>query len=647
MLITAREILNLTRQQVLGIQAKDITVTYDDNVQIVCRDKDVIFDRFCWELFLLYPDTPITSACATKTILNGSHFDGDTHKKVLETIYAYICEYNKLLYYYQKERLSHAVMIVSNLIYNEIVHRVGDHVLPIDAVDFINVVNDPKIRKIHAELRPNPENIERAYKDIKSYMNDGSVKNRFVAAYRSKAINENQANQCIGPRGFVTDLDRYVFKQPIMNGFIRGMGSLYELITESRTAAKSLNANDTHIKTSEYASRRIQLLTMSVVAPEPGDCGSTEYLDLFVAPIMLENMKGKYYLRSDTNTLDYIRGNETHLVGEVIKVRTALGCKLHDPYKICTCCLGKISENFKENSNLGYTMTSSLMEKLTQTILSTKHLTHSVRKSLIQLEGDVKRFFYVNEDNNLYFKKDIDLKGLYLVLPNSKLSKLVDVLNLPHTNISLTKIGELEVVGIKDTKSKSPAVISVDISYKDRLSIITKSLLEHIKSIKLESDSRGNFVIPMETFDINLPVFNNPLKETNIVSFVNKVAGMIETNKDKVTDPYEKLLMVFSTVIDQLKCNMSVIEVIIYATTTYNAANGNYRLGRNSATPRTETKTMLFRHRSASSLLIFEEQMSEIIKNPVTMFTNVNRSDHPTDVLFEPGKVLKAKGVLN
>lgn len=646
MKMTARELFTTPRERTWTLEDAPITIVYDDNVEVEYRKKEVIFNRYCWELFNLYPATPIISTCSVKVILKNGYYDGDTHKKLLEVIYNHICEFNQLTQYHQKESLNRAVTVTANIIFNEIVHRVSQDVSSIDAVDFIQVVNDDKIRKIHSEVRSSPEYIERAYKEIKAYMNDSENSGRFISGYRCKASNENQSNQCIGPRGFVTDLDRYVFKQPILNGFIRGMGNLYELITESRTAAKSLNANDTHIKTSEYASRRIQLLTMSVVAPAPGDCGSQEYLDVYLTSTLLENMKGKYYLKED-GTLDWLRGNETHLVDTLIKIRTALGCQHGDPYKICTTCLGKVSENFKENSNLGYTMTSSLMEKLTQTILSTKHLTHSVRKSLIRLEGDVNEYFYVNEENNLFFKKDLDLKGMYLILPNSKLSKLVDVLNLPHTNISLTKVGELELIGIRDTKAKSPAVRSVNISYKDRLSIITKPLLEYIKTIHLESDSRGNFVIPLDGFNKQLPVFNNPLKETNIVAFVNKIAGMIETNKDKVFDPYDKLMLIFNTVVEQFKCNLSVIEVIVYATTTYNVMNGNYRLGRNSPTPRTESKTLLFRNRSVSSLLIFEEQMSEIIKNPVTMFTNVNRGDHPTDILFEPGKVLRNKGLLN
>ena len=352
--------------------------------------------------------------------------------------------------------------------------------------------------------------MDRAYKQIKQTLNSSSSNNRFVKAYKSKAINENQANQCIGPRGFVTDLDRTVFKQPIVNGFIKGMGNLYEIIAESRTAAKSLNANDTHIKTSEYASRRVQLLTMSVTNVVNGDCGSTEYMDMFITQQLLDNLRGKYYLTAD-GKLDYIRGNDTHLINSIIKLRTTLGCRHPVAEQVCTTCLGKISENFKENSNLGYIMTSYLMEKSTQSILSTKHLTHSVKKSAIKLEGNANKYFYSNDENNIYFNKDIDLTGLVMILPNARLNKLVDVLNIQHTNIALNKIGELEEIIIKDTKHKTPVAETVNISYRDRTSIITKALLEYIKSIKHESDARGNFVIPLDKFNKDLPIFNNPL----------------------------------------------------------------------------------------------------------------------------------------
>jgi hypothetical protein len=638
--ISAKEILFTDRQAIWHIPFNKHVIVYDDDKEVESTKKRTIFNRYCWELFTLFPNTPITSNCDVGSILKGEMYNADTHIKLLETIFKQICEYNGLNAYHQKEPLLRLTYRVVNDIYNEIVQRASAEVFTIDATDFVEVVKLPEIREIHSNIKPYPEYIDKAYKQIKQTLVGMDNKNRFVKAYKSKAINENQANQCIGPRGFVTDLDRTVFRQPIINGFITGMGTLFEIMAESRTAAKSLNANDNHIKSSEYASRRLQLLSMVVRNIENTDCGSTEYMDLYVSPTALENIKGKYYLKED-GTLDYIRGNETHLINTIIKIRTTLGCKLPVAEHVCTVCLGKISENFKENSNLGYITASYLMEKTTQSILSTKHLTHSVKKSAIKLEGAANKYFYINDENNIYFNKDLDLNGLYMVLSNSRLSKLVDVLNTQSTNIALNKIGDLDTIIMRDTKHKTPINEPVTISYKDRNSIITKHLLKYIKTVKMETDARGNFIIPLAQYDKSQPVFNNPLKEENIISFLTRIVTIIETNKDKVDNPYEKLNSLFLEVTEKFKCNLSILEILIYATTTYNSYNNDYRLGRNSVHMRTETKTNIFRNRSFSQLAVFEEQTKAILSDKATMFTNNHRMSHPLDVLFTPGEVLK------
>lgn len=637
---SAKEISAMPIQQVWALPEGTYDVMFDDGVILPTRKTHIVFNRYCWELFTLFPNTPIPSSCDANTVIGKGFFSATTHIELLETIFKHICKVNGLRVYSSKEPLLRMCYVITNRIFNEIVHNAGEYVGTIDATDFTGIITDKAIINIHDNLKATPESVEHAYKEIRQYISDADNSNRFVNAYRSKAINENQANQCIGPRGFVTDLDRSVFRQPILSGFIRGLDTLYELLTESRTAAKSLNANDTHIRTSEYASRRIQLLSMSVTGVDTVDCGSTEYMDLLVTPVVLENITGTYYLKDD-GTLDVITGHEDHLIDKIIKIRTALGCKCKNPHHICTTCLGEVANNFRENSNLGYTMVAFLMEKLTQSILSTKHLTHSVKKSIIRLLGLAVKYFHADGDNNLYFNKEIDLTGLELILPNNKLGKLVDVLNLPHTNIALNKIGELEVISIRDTKHKTPTIDIVDISYKDRLSIITKPLLEYIKSNTLTSDSRGNFVIPLDKFDKTKPIFNNPLKETNIISFVNRLASMIETSKDKTGDPYEKLTTLFNTVIDQFKCNIAVLSVIVYSITTRDSANGDYRHGRVAGISKCESKVALFRNRSISQLLVFEEQAKELLNSPEIIFSNIHRQDHPCDVLFSPGELVK------
>lgn len=645
----------LSVRQILSIPVEDIfttitlpeyTVVFDNNEVEVTTSKEIILNRYCWELFYGYVNTPITPLCSVKHILADTYYTSDSHVKILNALFRYICEYNNFISFAQKEELLKRVYYVVNLIFNSLLYKISNHLTTIDSLDYIEIVKMPEIVNIHANIKPHPDSIDKAYKDIKQTLTSiQKSSNRFIHAYKSKSVNENQSNQCIGPRGFITDIDRTVFKQPALSGFIDGLHTLYEFIIESRTAAKALNANDNHIKTSEYTSRRLQLLSMVVENVVTGDCGSTEYFHMLVLPAMLENLKGKYYLDDETNKLVVIQGNETHLINKIIKLRTALGCTLEDSSKICSTCLGEISNNFKANSNLGYTAVSYLMEKATQSILSTKHLTHSVRKSTISLDGLANKYFYVTSDGYLYFNKGVNLNNLKLVLYSNQVTKLVDVLNLTHTKISLNKIGNISTISIIDNNHKNPVSEFMSISYKDRTCILTKELLQYIKSTKLEADTRSNFVIDLSTFDKTQPIFFSPLKEKNIITFVSRLATIIETSNDKQVDPYQKLDLAFNHVIDQFKCNISIIEIIVYATTTQNVFENDYRLGRNSVHPKTEPVNIISKSRSLSQLFVYEDQVKAMYKSGFNIFNTQNRQKHLFDVLFIPHELMLNKKI--
>ena len=632
--LKARELLNYTLDTIWSIQPGDYEVTYEDGETKTLRHKDLIFDRYCYDLLLVYPNTPITSVCTVRHILGTDYYNADTHVKYLEHLFQYVVGVHQLLSYRSKEALCKATLVITNNLLCDLTPKLSNYVTTIDAVDFIQAVNHEKIKEIHTNLQPNPSSVDSAYKAIKAMMTDKvPTKNRFIKAYRAKSINENQANQLIGPRGFISGADKTVYSTPVMNGFIRGMGSLYEEMAESTTAAKSLRAQDSSISMSEYASRRVQLHAMTVEFIEAIDCGSTRYMELPIAPNFLDNLKGIYYV-TENNQLDYFRGNETHLVGKTVKIRTVLGCRHPNPSTVCSTCLGLVSTNFPENSNLGYTMTAFVMEKGTQTILSTKHLTHSVKKSMIRLEGNANKYFYASESSQIYLNRDIDTKGLILILPNSDMKRLVDVLSVQHSNVALNKIGELTEVAIRDMKPGTPVTATANISYKDRTSVISQSLLDYIKTIDLDSDARGNFLIPLDGFNKSKPLFTNPLRETNMITFVDRTTDLIEKMVDKVTDPYERLYMLFTHVISQFKCNLSALQVLIYATTSYNKYNDDYRLARNSDHSECAEAVKIFRHRSIPQLLVYQNQIAELTNYPDIMFSKKNRCSHPMDVLF-------------
>ena len=644
--LNARDIFNQPRQAVWNIPEGVYEVLYEDGITNTENKKDLVLNRYAWEIMQLFPNTPINSVWSVSVIVGEGNFDSNTIPKLLESIFRQVCVHNNIHFYKDKDELLRLAYQTSNWIFNEVVHRISPNVTTIDAVDFIGLVKDKEIKQIHSDLEPTIRSVESSYNGIRKFIKESPNTNRLAAAYKSKAVNDNQANQCIGPRGFVTDLDRTVFRQPILNGYIRGMGDLFEMLAESRTAAKSLNAQESHVRISEYASRRVQLLTMSVSETEPGDCGSTEYMDMLMTPKRLRNMKGIYYLVPGTDNLRYLDGTESDLAEQIIKIRTPFGCRHPNESKVCSVCLGKISENLKENSNLGYTMTSFLMEKLTQSILSTKHLIRSVRKTIIQLEGMAVKYFNIKNGDEYYLNKNLDLTHLEIILPGNRMNRLTDILSLQHTNVSLTRAGELESISVRDVSKKTPFTESVSISYRDRESVITKEFLDFIKKTQFETDARGNFIIPLAGYDKREPIFVTPLKEDNVLAFVNKIADVIEKTKNlkgKSVNPYDKYIELFDMVLERFECNLTVVGVMIYAITARDTLGGDFRLGRNSPNVSCVDAKTLFRSRSLSQLLPYEKQTPELIKNPIGLFTGGKRTDHPFDVLFIPNEMLGNK----
>lgn len=636
--------------KIFGNLTETVNVLYDDNTIKPSKPKEVIFTRYIWNLYRFTPNVPLLYDHTLTCYLETKTYLASTHIRLLELNYRYIIKTLNLRRYEEKEFLLQESYNIVNTIFNDLLFRISPDVATIDATDFIEIINMPEIKEIHANIEPYPDSIEDAYRKINKHLNNTNNKeNMFIEAYKSKTIDENQANQCIGPRGFVTDVDRTVYKLPVMNGFIKGLDTIYEVAVESRTAAKSLVTNDKLISPSEYTSRRLQLMAMSVERAVFGDCGSNEYMEFMVKEKYLKNLKGIYYLDED-NILKCIQGNEIHLHDKIIKIRTALGCQLDNPHEVCSTCLGELSLNLPSNSNIGNAFTMRLTKDLTQRLLSTKHITHSVQASVIVLDDLASRYFTAKEDN-LYFHHEVNPSTLSIVIGSQQASRLVDVLNLPHNNIAMSKIGDIEEISIINHGKKNnnkennynnyKSKETVNITYNDRVCNITREFFDYIKKHNIHSDVKGNFVIDMTHWDSKEPIFNMPLKETSVLKFVKNISSIIETEKDKVIDPYEKLDILFTECSKMFNFNLTILQILIYSGTVFDEDIGNYGLARKSKKMKSSTRDIVMKSRSLSQFYSFQNQVEAIFSGDASIFNPAYRQDHPLDIFFDPVNVLK------
>ena len=149
----------------------------------------------------------------------------------------------------------------------------------------------------------------------------------------------------------------------------------------------------------------MQFIGMEVENLHFGDCGTDQYMVFQVQAnrpgyVMtdLELLQGMYYLNEETNHLEMITKASTHLYGKTIKLRTIMGCKHKDPKGVCSTCLGAISRNIPRYRNIGHYATVSLMEIISQLVLSTKHHVASAAASSLILSDYNKRYLKLMKD---------------------------------------------------------------------------------------------------------------------------------------------------------------------------------------------------------------------------------------------------------
>lgn len=646
---TVRELFDMDLEEVSRIPKGVHRVLYEDGVILSCKHNYLKYDKFIWRMFEGFEDVTITSKTCTKGATGDDPWDAGTTDKALEACLQHICEQKGLRAYEDKEILNKRGMAIPTMIQNELVHRIGHKVLPMSAIDVVKVLKDPDILVALEDELPTPEAIDRCNQTVVKVARTSDKPYVIYKAVKSGAARTSSFAQLYGRRGYITDLNGIVFPQPIMGGFARGLGpKYYPPFIEGRTAAKAYNATIDSIKKSEWASRRIQKVSMPVQFAINYDCGTKNLMPLFLDELMLANGHGLYYsLPEDPEVVMMMKPTDKHLVGKEILIRVPWLCNHPNPHDTCIFCAGEVFNNFPRWTNMGYTSAAFMMEIVSQYNLSLKHIIASITGSLLRLEGKSAKYFEGNELNEIEFVKipQEDLDKLFIVLNGGtrELGRLGDVLNSSIKELDTTSIGEIHkvVLGISDDEGKVKVLDDINIGANNLTVHISNDLIEHIKQSKYELSDSNRYVIPMKGWDIKKPLFEVPIKENDMNAFLTRLESMFEGGTDKKDDIPTHFYKLCKLVLPNIAVPMSAMIAMTYAITTYNPDMGNYRLGRGSPVSRFSTRDELFRNRSLTPFLIGGRQAISMMSNPTELINDRYRESSPLDVLIMPDEVVK------
>lgn len=687
--ITATKFLAFTPEHLIDNLEGGCIVRFSDG-EIATNHCEVAYSAFCWRFHQRYPKTPLKLSHHVASITKGKELPANAHMKLISAVYWDVFDTYRGDYADARvllDELSRMAYEITNHMYNVLSVKLERWVVSLDILDFIQITQHPPIAKAQQEAEelahrlyevdvdPALRTSARAIAEAKITEVNNLIQqqireapelreNPLAVAIRIGLARIGQALQCLGPRGFITDVDSYIFPKPVMTGYIHGMRSLYASMIESRSAAISLMNTTKPLQDSEYFSRRQQLVTMNVRNLHLGDCGSQNYLLWKVRDVQYEGItkisdgdlvtiQGKYYLDEETNTLKMIKLSDTHLIGKTIKMRSiTAGCNHPDPSGVCSTCFGETGLALPIDSNLGHSSCVTMTAILGQLILSTKHyLASSTVEGIVLTNKPIEKKFLTAEINgNSYFLHE-NLKNkkvkLYVNVEDAKgLADLRLVNDVSQINLERTSQFATVLISVKDDRGYEEST-SLVVQVQHRLSSFSQEMLAYlkVKGFDVTKEARDHrYEIDMSSWDYKKPVFVLPMKHFNMSQHQSEIAKMLESTaeemerRSKHVSPNNMLIAFHDLVNRRLNVNLSVLDVIIYSSMVVDTDVPNYDLPKPWTSSGMGVLRLLLANRSLSAMMGYQGHR-QTFTSP-SSFVVKNRPPHPFDAVFMPAEVI-------
>lgn len=657
--IRARDMLRFPSEDLFEMITGEFILVMDDG-ELVTNAVMTYYSSFAWVFHQQYPNTPLLKKHHIQHVLNGKRLSAESHLTLLGNALWSAYDAHEFDPGMDRDNLAQMLFRAMNQMYNKLSYRFEEYVVSMDITHFIEILDDPRIVQSKKELVPEPWSIKDAYRVLDEVLSDVNKfqNNPVVTAYRSKLVNANQLQQCIGPRGYVTDTDSYQFRFPIMRGYVEGLRSAYDSITESRSAAKALLFSKSNLREAEYFSRKLQLACMAVQNLHMGDCGSTTYLHWIVkgrtldddGELVSENelslLQGKHYLDEATGTLKTIMPWDTHLVGQSVLLRSPIHCQHSDPNGICSTCFGALSLQVPKRSNIGHLCCVTMTEPSTQSVLSVKHLDGNASIDSVILQGAELQYLRPSRTKQAYLLNErLEKQSLKFVISFKDAPTLNDIMNVDDVEeYNISRISEMESILMRYVEGGQVKQYEAKVHMGKRKSSMSYPLLRHIKSKgKIELDAEGNYLVDMAGWNYSDPILLLPLRHFNMADHSKEISSLLQATKDqmqardKTVRPGTFLVEFFNIVNSKLKVNLAALEVILYAIMIVSAENEDYRLPKPPHKGSLSVYDQLMSHRSLSATMAYQDHFDTLVSP--SSYTLEGRADHLLDGILVPDQL--------
>ena len=250
---------------------------------------------------------------------------------------------------------------------------------------------------------------------------DHALANYFKAG---EGINPRQYREYSINIGTKPDGQGGIFPIMIDSSYLNGgLNSIEAMFVESSAGRTAQILSKTNVGDSGHFARLLGLNNSDTVLHHDPNyiCDSVNFQQVYIKDaVMLSNVLYRYYRTKPNGIEKLLTEEDTHLIGSTIYLRSPMTCMSHARREgVCYRCYGKLAYT-NADINIGKLAAEEISSKLTQRLLSAKHLLESMIKKITWSDGFDD--YFVIDTNIIYLRQDINIEGYKMRIDPDKIS---------------------------------------------------------------------------------------------------------------------------------------------------------------------------------------------------------------------------------
>lgn len=604
--------------------------------------REMLYTRFIWELYAMFP---VVVMKAEHHIAFDDEFVPDKPDRLMNAIFWDCYDLSRAQGHdLDKTVITQRMYEIADMLF-ELYRELPEEVLSVNIMDYIDVMNDEDIHQalvnIHEKERVTSSDISRVYKAINTTIEkkEEIQDNALVIAHRSRSIKPAQFNKCIGPNGFITDVDSHMFRHPVTDSFVSRLTKIEDILMESRTAAMSIFYQSKAMQDSEYLTRQLQLQGEYIWRVHPGtDCGSKTYIPLFVPEGKKPtDLAGKYYLDPADGVEKLIPVDDRNIRGTIIQIRSAATCQLGDRYGICARCYGQLTDSLMPGDNVGHIAATVLQKKQTQNILSNKHLVGSASVEPYIFRGEDMEWLENAKDSSKFLLSN-RLKGLNgkleIIFREKEASKIQEIFFLDDID-TLSPMRLSSLTSVRFTISRNDTIVrhyEIATSTESRKAFFTAEFLNYIRENKAKIDSDGNYIVDLSNWNFKDPIMDMPMVQYSTPAHMQETKRVLTSSGEGTLsacrNPAEAINKLWHLVRARLDVNVAHIELLVVAAMCEDPKNNDYRIPRDKTKGKLANYSDIMARRDSAQAMAYEDHYLGFFTR-IDTYLIENRMAHP------------------